>query len=383
MSSRVGVLLVGLNGATASTMVAGVAAMKCGFVPLQAGATDDPRFERCELVSPGDFVFGGWDYVGGEVSAAARRHAIAPVPQWLDAGLDLEGLTPRPGLRTALDIPHESVHTQALAVSGVAAGAEQVVADIEAFRLAADVAEVVVVYLGSPSRRLEPRLLEMDVDKLLTLNGGEASSGLIYALGAIQAGASFVDFTPCDTLECGSLHQAAERAGVQLAGRDGSTGQTMMKLQLAALFKLRVRSWYSTNLIGNHDGEILALPAHRETKLADKTEGLADLLGYDDFAHHVTIDYFRPAGDEKEAWDAVELAGWAGGRVAVRVNWRGTDSLLAAPMVIDILRLVVHSQRLGRSGLRTELGFFFKKPLGRSGRSIEQLYDELVAAYAP
>jgi myo-inositol-1-phosphate synthase len=154
-----------------------------------------------------------------------------------------------------------------------------------------------------------------------------------------------------------------------------------LKVTLAESFRRRnieLESWYSLNLIGNHDGLVLSDPEFAVAKLADKTDALHP---QPDQSHKVRIEYVPPWGDAKESWDAVEARSWLGSRVTLRINWRGHDSELAAPLVLDLARLLVHSASLGRTGFQANLGFFFKRPFLRENTSISERWSELVQSF--
>jgi myo-inositol-1-phosphate synthase len=386
MVKSVGVLFVGAMGATASTTMAGAMLMARGWASEEYGVTDSESFESLSLPGVSDMRFGGWDLVSGNLGSAVRANGVVTIPA--EAATALEEVEFWPGLRTSLDIPTEEAHADSPVFATCADAVEAVADRIRRFRRGLSLGEVVVVYTASPPSLSQDAPKNLAVDELLALKGtdyeAQVPSAVAYALGAVEAGAHFVDFTPSPTLEFRAVHELAERRGVRLAGRDGSTGQTMLKLTMGEVFKrrsLRVKSWYSTNVLGNHDGLILQLNGHRELKMSDKMDGLAALLGYDDFDHHVTIDYVPHFGDNKESWDAISLKGWLGSRAELRINWRGQDSFLAAPLLLDLIRLIATSGPKDYVGLQEHLGFFFKRPLGRQGVELSRLFDELVAHY--
>jgi myo-inositol-1-phosphate synthase len=208
-------------------------------------------------------------------------------------------------------------------------------------------------------------------------------ASLIYAAGAIEAAADFVDFTPSEGLTCPALWGRADERGTQLVGRDGSTGQTMLKAAIAATLTLRglaPRSWYSSNHLGNDDGLVLSDPDFKWLKLSDKERGLAELIG-PSVDHVVSIDYVASKGDRKESFDSVVAEDIFGGEVRLRVNWEAWDSALATAMLVDLVRLVVVGQELGLSGVQPQLGFFFKSPVGGPCLSPEAAHSAMVAFY--
>jgi myo-inositol-1-phosphate synthase len=195
-----------------------------------------------------------------------------------------------------------------------------------------------------------------------------------YATAAVLAEVPVLNFTPNEIEIPFLLHEAQER-GVPLAGRDGKTGQTYLKVVLASALRARslyVDGWYSLNILGNADGKNLLEPGKAEGKLLNKTAILDEILGYPvgerypAASHKVHIDYYPPRGDAKEAWDVIDFQGLFGLPMSLRLNLQGRDSILAAPLVLDLARWLAALQHAGKSGLVPELGFYFKKPLGEN-----------------
>lgn len=375
------VCLPGIAGSTGSTAVATIWQLAEGESPLCT--TSGPAFSDLGLLEPHDFEFMGWDYVGLPLAEAVARCGIAPVPRG-DLERRLQQLTPHPGLRTSLDIPAETTHVQEYRVTDPIQAVAAIEEQIRSAAITVGADHACVIYLGSPyaippQSMFDPRAI-VTWDDLSAL-GGEVSSGLLYGLAAARAGADFVDFTPGRSLYSPLLIAQAVEGGTQVAGSDGSTGQTMLKHALADLFRsrgMKLKAWYSTNVIGNHDGFVLSLPQHRVAKIADKTQGLSAILNGYAFDHTVTIDYVPEWGDAKESWDAIELAGWGNSNISLRVDWRGMDSMLASAMIFDIVRLMRLGHQRGRVGMRHDLGYFFKHPIGRLGRTPAELYNELL-----
>ncbi len=195
---------------------------------------------------------------------------------------------------------------------------------------------------------------------------------LAYGLAAVRSGVPVVNFTP-NPIEVPALVQEAIRQGVPISGRDGKTGQTYLKIVLASALKARalhVDGWYSLNILGNADGKNLMDPACAKGKLANKTEILDEILGYSvgerygTSTHKVHIDYYPPRGDAKEAWDVIDFNGIFGMPMSLRLNLQGRDSILAAPMILDLARWTAAAHKAGLKGLIPELAFFYKRPLG-------------------
>ena len=212
---------------------------------------------------------------------------------------------------------------------------------------------------------------------------------LAYVLAAIETGIPVVNFTP-NKVEVPAVIDAAQAQSVPLAGRDGKTGQTYLKVVLASAFrarKLLVNGWYSLNILGNADGENLMSPENAACKLTNKTGVLENVLGYQpgqkrfaESSHKVLIDYYPPRGDAKEAWDVIDFEGLFGLNMSLRLNWLGRDSILAAPMVLDLARWMAAMKIAGRSGPISELAFYFKAGIGSN--TPETFEEQLTALNA-
>lgn len=386
--NRVGVLLVGLNGATASTFAGGIAAMAMGAVPVSYGTTGLHTFDELNLCDPSVIVVGGWDLVPGSLADALARHGILPPALLARVEPTTRLVRAMPAPRTTLDIPIEPTHAEYWFPPSILQGVERLRDDIHRFQESNAVESVAVIYVGSPHKRGVIPLSSVNIDDLLqsspTLTIDLVPSGLLFAVAAIQAGAAFLDFTASETLETSGLLDFAKSNSVQVAGRDGSTGQTMLKLAVAQMLEWRnieIDTWFSDNLIGNHDGYILSLSGHSETKLRDKRDALKSQSLQTAPEHIVKIDYLPVWGDRKESWDAVECRAWLGNEISLRINWRAGDSLLAAPMLLDLVRLVEHGFRTGRRGLQMQLAFFFKRPFGMEHTNLADRFLRLCEAY--
>jgi myo-inositol-1-phosphate synthase len=193
---------------------------------------------------------------------------------------------------------------------------------------------------------------------------------MVYAYAAIAEDAGYVNFTPSLAADVPALVAFAEQRGVPVAGKDGKTGQTMVKTVLAPAFRARaltVEGWYSTNILGNRDGLALDDPDSLNSKLQTKGSVLDSILGYPVEDHVVRIDYYRPRGDQKEAWDAIDLVGFLGQRMQIKVDFQCRDSILAAPLAVELARLTDLAQQRGEGGVQRQLGWFFKAPMTADG----------------
>lgn len=382
-----GVLMVGVKGAVATTTIAGVVAAARGLVTPRGLLTESPAAAGVPLAPLTSLRFGGWDIAPGSVPDAARAHGIVPEPV-LDAVEDaLRETDVFPGVLHGVSARVRDVAgaSSSFPQGTLRAAAERVVAQIRSFRAIHETSRVVVVNLASTEAATAGSGKWATLDEFeaaLDADDARVTAGEVYAYAALRAGSAYVNFTPSATMESPALVELAKREGVPFAGKDGKTGQTAYKSTLATLFKsrdLRVRGWFSHNLLGNRDGAVLADPEHAAAKLASKRGGLEGVLGYSDFAHEVRIDYYAPRGDWKEARDVIDFEGWLGTRMSMRVSWLGEDSALAAPLVVDLARLADLARRRGESGALPHLAFFFKSPYGTPAGALADEYASLVA----
>lgn len=292
----------------------------------------------------------GWDLNPESMSDVVGRQRVVPDALWRSEEAALDA------------IPVNAAPDGRLAVSEQV---EQLVQDMIAFQKAFPESHPVLV-------NLLPACRECDLSAEDPPSVGGRFPDLAYARAALQARIPFINFTPNDLGE--ALRLEASTKGIPLLGRDGKTGQTYFKVVFASALKarrLKVDGWYSLNILGNADGLNLMDPDCARGKLANKTELLDDVLGYrvgdayGESAHKVRIDYYPPRGDAKEAWDVIDIQGLFGLPMSIRINLQGRDSILAAPMVLDLARWAVLLQAVDRGGPVPELAFFFKKPEGR------------------
>jgi len=213
----------------------------------------------------------------------------------------------------------------------------------------------------------------------LQRNDERISPAMKYLYLACKLGAPHVNFTPSLT-KVPALESLAETSGIPIAGEDGKTGQTLLKTALAPAFAVRqlhVQGWFSTNILGNNDGRVLDDPESNKTKVASKLSVLDEILGYEVTDHQVHINYYRPRGDEKEAWDNIDVLGFLGERMQIKINFLCKDSILAAPLVIDLVRLMDVAQRSGERGIQAQFSLFFKAPYHREGeRAVNDLFKQ-------
>lgn len=377
-SQGVGLWLIGAKGAISACVVYGLAGLVRGFVRPLGVVTAASDFDDLDLQPFDGFVTGGWD-----VSTRPMSETVASLVQEgvLDAALVAAAAQEaaghesrlRPGILDGPAVGASDLDPAAMQ-RGALAPRERIdalAADLAEFRDEHGLAHVVVVdvtsteaYRGDLSRHpalatlagLDAAIDEGHVDEL--------PASVLYAYASFQAGCAFVEFTPNSGSSSAALREKARAAGMPHCGNDGKTGETLFKTALAPMFAaraLKVHAWQAYNMLGNGDGAVLANPANREGKLRNKDRVLEDILG----AHHshVAIDYVPSLGDWKTALDFVHFEGFLGTKMSMQITWAGCDSALAAPLVIDLVRLADLAMRRGEAGEMAHTAAFFKSPI--------------------
>ncbi|WP_214417034.1 inositol-3-phosphate synthase [Sphaerisporangium fuscum] len=381
---KTGVWLIGARGSVATTAVAGAAAVRAGLVPPTGMITATPDFAGAGLPELDDLVFGGHDVTDVPLLKRAEQLAEAGV-------LPTRLLLP---VHYALQEADREIRRGAghdRAGPAQAEIAASLVADLVSFRERHHLRQVVVVNVSSTEPRQPPHPAHDDLAALehaLATETAVLPPSSLYAYAALRAGCAHVDFTPSPGARIPALHQLACQEGLPYAGNDGKTGETLVRTALAPMFvhrALRVRSWSGTNLLGGGDGATLADPDAAAGKTASKRSGLSALLG-GPFEGTTHIDYVPSMGEMKTAWDHITFEGFLGAAMSLQFTWQGCDSALAAPLVLDLARLMARARELGASGPQEQLGFFFKDPVHLPGREHDHRlvaqYEALRAWYA-
>ncbi len=361
-------MVVGLGGAVATTAVAGVELLKC----REIGTEGLPLAALPENLTRGladyeNLIFGGWDVNQDNLAIAATTHNVLTLQQFQRVSEELQALKPLAAVCNA-----EFCHN--IEGANVLAGnhnfcVETVREDIRRFKNEQGVERVVMINLASTESYVDKNSetfasLE-NFEKALGENSPEISPAMIYAYAAIGERIAYGNFTPSVAADIPALVRYAEQKGVPLAGKDGKTGQTFIKTVIAPGLKsraLKVDGWFSTNILGNRDGWALSHPDSLKSKVTTKESALDNILGYKVEDHLVDIRYYRPRGDNKEAWDNVDIIGFMGQPMQLKINFLCRDSILAAPLVIEIARLLDFAQRRGEAGVQPQLSTFFKLP---------------------
>ncbi|MQW74977.1 myo-inositol-1-phosphate synthase [Nocardioides sp. dk4132] len=363
--ARTGVWFVGAHGSVATTAVVGALGMRHGLAPTTGMVTELPELGSEGLPALDSLVFGGHDVVSPSLAKKAEALASGGVlPAALVGAVAAELAAIDADVRPGYVAGEEPV---AVAVRRLAA-------DLVAFREHHDLARVVVVDVASTQPPVaDPESLRSLEDPL--------PGAAVYALAAFEAGVSYVAFTPSPCLRLPVVVEAAARSGLPYAGCDGKTGETLVKSALAPMFAARaleLRSWASVNLLGGGDGATLADPETARSKTSAKRSGLDAMVGHP-VPGPMHIDQIEDLGEWKTAWDHVRFDGFLGTRMTLQFTWQGCDSALAAPLVLDLARLVSAAHAAGRSGALPELAFFFKDPVGGTEHRLAEQWRDLVA----
>jgi myo-inositol-1-phosphate synthase len=390
---RTGLAIVGLGGAVGSTVAAGLHLIRSGESP----ASGLPLAGRPLRGAPGydDLAVAGWDLDGSPLSAAVLRHRVLTPELAARAEAELSRVTPWPAFHNSRYCrPMRQSHV--MAANSLRAAVAQMREDLDRFQDQRRLDSVVVVNLGSTERAPDPAsacLTRLDAfEEGLDRNDPDISAGMLYAYAAAGSGRPFVNFTPSQAADLAPIEALARAHGAPLAGKDGKTGQTLVKTALAPALRdraLRVEGWYSTNLLGNLDGYVLDDPQSRASKIGAKRSVLDQILGYTVDNHIINICYHPPKGDMKEAWDSIDLSGFLGQPMQMKINFLCADSILAAPLVIELARLSDIALQRGLSGCIREFAVFFKSPQGFNGAPPEHAFhaqqamlDAWLARYA-
>jgi myo-inositol-1-phosphate synthase len=385
---KLGLLLVGL-GAVSTTTIAGVMAIRKGLAQpigsltqmgtIRLGKRTEGRAPKINEFAPlaglDDIVFGGWDIFEEDCYAAARVAGVLENSQLDQVRSELEAVKPMPAV-------FDQRYVKRLDGPNVKKGknkrdlAEQLIADIRAFKEKNGCDRLVMLWVGSTEVFMKEGPVHQTVatfEKGLEESDDSIPSSMVYAYAALREGIPFVNAAPNLTADVPALQELAARNKSPLAGNDMKTGQTLIKTIIAPGLKARllgVNGWYSTNILGNRDGEVLDDPESFKTKEESKKSALDYIFQphlyptlYGDLTHVVRINYYPPRGDNKEGWDNIDLIGWLGYPMQLKINFLCRDSILAAPIVLDTALFMDLAKRSGMSGIQEWLSFYFKSPM--------------------
>ena len=395
-TGKLGVLLVGL-GAVSTTFVAGVEAIRKDIAKpigsltqmgtIRLGKRTDNRVPKIKdfvpLANLDDVVFGAWDIFADSAYEAALHAGVLEKSLVEELREQLDSLKPMPAV-------FNQNYVKRLHGTNVKTGknkmelAEQLIADMARFKEEKGCDRLVIVWAASTEIFLEQSEIHQTLEafeKAMYDDDERIAPSMIYAYAAIKSGIPFANGAPNLTVDIPALTRLAEQNNVPICGKDFKTGQTLMKTILAPGLKSRMlglEGWYSTNILGNRDGEVLDDPENFKTKEESKLSVLEHILQpdvypdlYEGFSHVVRINYYPPRGDNKEGWDAIDIFGWLGYKMQIKIDFMCRDSILAAPLVLDLALFMDLAQRAGMRGVQEWLSFYFKAP-----QTAPELYPE-------
>jgi myo-inositol-1-phosphate synthase len=389
---KLGILLPGL-GAVATTFIAGVLAIRRGLAQPIGSLTQMATIrlgKRTENRSPHikDFVplasldnlcFGGWDIFHDDAYTAAKKAGVLEKDLLLDLKEELSAIKP-------MSAVFSTEYVKKLSGTNVKTGknkrelAEQLIQDFHDFKKANNCSRLVVVWCGSTEIYIKPGPVHESLAAFeagLENNDPGIAPSMIYAYAALKAGVPYANGAPNLSVDAPALQDLAKEKGLPICGKDFKTGQTLMKTMIAPGLKSRmlgIAGWYSTNILGNRDGEVLDDPESFKNKEVTKLGSLEHILQphlypelYGNVHHVVRINYYPPRGDNKEGWDNIDIFGWLGYPMQIKIDFLCRDSILAAPIVLDLALFMDLAARAGMSGVQEWLSFYFKSPMTAPG----------------
>ncbi len=385
---KLGVLLVGL-GAVSTTFIAGVEAIKEGLAEpigsltqmgtIRLGKRTDNRVPKIKdflpLADLKDLVFGAWDIFPDSAYEAATHAGVLEKELLEQLRKPLQKVKP---MKAVFD----QNYVKRLSGTNVKKGknklelANQLIADIAEFKRKNKCARLVMIWAASTEIFMKPHPVHRNLksfEQAMRENHKAIAPSMIYAYAALKSGVPFANGAPNLTVDIPAMMDLANQNGLAVCGKDFKTGQTLMKTIIAPGLKARMlglHGWYSTNILGNRDGEVLDDPESFKTKEESKLSVLEYILQpdvypqlYKDFSHVVRINYYPPRGDNKEGWDNIDIFGWLGYKMQIKIDFLCRDSILAAPIVLDLALLLDLAQRTGMKGVQEWLSFYFKSPM--------------------
>ncbi len=389
-TGKLGVLTPGV-GAVASTFIAGVLAARAGLVKpvgsvsqtahIRLGTREEDRNplirDFAPLASLDDLVFGGWDPVSNNALEAAKHAGVLEGDDLSEISAELEGIV-------AMDAVFDQKWVKRLdgkRVKDLDSKWDQAMAlidDIQRFSTENECDRMVMVWCGSTEAFQTPSECHQTAEAFeagLKANDDNISPSQIYAYAALQSGVPFANGAPNLSVDLPCMVELSRSLGVPIAGKDFKTGQTLMKTLLAPGLKARMlglRGWFSTNILGNRDGEVLDDPDNFKTKEESKLGVIGTILQpevypelYGNIDHVVRINYYPPRGDNKEGWDAIDIFGWMNYPMEIKIDFLCRDSILAAPLVLDLALFMDLAARAGQNDVQEWLSFYFKAPQPR------------------
>ncbi len=389
---KLGILTPGL-GAVSTTFMVGVKAMQKGLAEpigsltqmghIRLGKRTEKRTplirDFVSLANLKDIEFGCWDIFEDSCYDVAKNNHVIFGDMVDKVKDEIQDIKP---MKAVFDPKYVSRLNGTYIKEGKTKMdlARQLMDDMARFKEEKGVERMVMVWCGSTEAYIQPSAVHMTIEsfeKGLKENDPAIAPSMIYAYAAIQSGVPYANGAPNLTVDIPAIIQLAKEKGVPIAGKDFKTGQTLMKTIIAPGLKARmigVDGWFSTNILGNRDGEVLDAPENFKTKEESKLSVLEHILEphnypqlYKDLYHKVRINYYPPRGDNKESWDNIDIVGWMNYKMQIKVNFLCKDSILAAPVVLDLALFMDYANRCGFKGIQEWLSFYFKSPMHAEG----------------
>ena len=389
---KLGVVLPGM-GAVCSTFIAGVEAVKKGLAKpigsltqmgtIRLGKRTESRIPEIKnfvpLASLDDLVFGGWDLFSDDIYQAGIKAGVLERSLLEQIKPALEKIRPWPAAFDKAYVRRlDGTHVKKAANKMELA--DQLQDDIRNFQKQNNLSRTVMVWCASTEIFLKPAAVHQTLESFeqgMVKNDPAIAPSMIYAYAAIKLGIPYANGAPNLSADIPALIDFAKQRNVPICGKDFKTGQTLMKTILAPGLKSRLlglSGWFSTNILGNRDGEVLDDPEAFKTKEESKLSVLEHILQpqlypdlYSNYTHKVRINYYPPRGDNKEGWDNIDIFGWLGYPMQIKVDFLCRDSILAAPLVLDLVLFLELAQRCGMTGIQEWLSFYFKSPMHAAG----------------
>ncbi len=388
-NGKLGILVVGLNGAVSTTFIAGTLAVRKGLAEpigsltqmatIRIGKRIENKFpmikEFVPLADLNSIVFGGWDIRNETCYESAMYHKVLSKEDIDKAQDELTAIRPMKAVfdqKYVVRLNGEHIKSG----SGKYDLMEQLRADIRNFKADNNLERLVIVWCGSTEIFLmhDPAYNTIETfEQAMRESQDCIAPSMLYAWAALKENVPFINGAPNLTVDIPAIIELAELNNLPICGKDFKTGQTMMKTVLAPMLKTRMlglSGWFSTNILGNRDGEVLDDPASFKTKEESKLSVIDSILQpelyptlYKDYFHKVRINYYPPKGDNKESWDNINIFGWLGYPMELKINFLCRDSILAAPIVLDLCLFMDLAQRSNMKGIQQWLSFYFKSPM--------------------
>ena len=401
---KLGILIPGL-GAVATTFIAGVEAVKKGIAKpigsltqmgnIRIGKRTENRNpainEFVPLAQLNDIVFGGWDLYEDNVYESALNAKVLELPLLYSVKDELESIKP---MKAVFDQSYVA-NLNGVNIKKAATKydlAMELIADMEQFKLLNNCSRLVMVWCGSTEKYIEQTAVHNSIQSFeegLKNNDDQIAPSMIYAYAALKLGVPFANGAPNLTCDIPALIELAKQTHTPICGKDFKTGQTLMKTIVAPGLHARalgVSGWFSTNILGNRDGYVLDNPANFKTKEVSKLSVLDEIFKpelnpdlYGEMYHKVRINYYPPRGDNKESWDNIDIFGWLGYPMQIKINFLCRDSILAAPIVLDLALFMDLAKRAEMGGIQEWLSFYLKSPQTLEGLPPEHdIFKQLI-----